>query len=506
MSRLKQFQPNRENWWFYALVLLLVGYRFFHFGEAIDGPHTWRQCDTAHYILDQYKNGFDLLHPSVCWMGGHGTMILEFPLPEFLVAGFYRLFGESHIWARVVFFAFFLGSALYFFRILKLISSVLVAQMGTLFYLAAPLSLFYSRAVHIDFTAIFFAHGMLYYYLAGIQDKSNKKMLWATAFATLAFLIKAPYAFYLALPILGWTIQKKQVRFLIQWLPSVLLPIGVLLLWVGHTKAVNSQAPDWDFIPGYHKFTDMSHWYFGAWSQRIDSANWSLIGSRIFNEILGYSGALLATIGLVFGFRKNAKPYFIGLLWLLGTIVYILIFFNLNRVHNYYQLPMLAPAALMVGLGFSVLKEWLAPVSSLVFKCIVSLAVLAMIAEPMRYAEAEYYEVRTDQVSIGKHIKSNTAPDDLVIVSYGGLHVKCPNVLYRARRSGWSIMHTLITPELSYRLYGEGARYLALVRYSPPEAEMAHFTKALNSEQVFEIDETGLKLYLYELRPEAFEQ
>ena len=46
---------------FLILVILLLSFRFFHFTEEIDGPHDWRQCDTAHYINDFYKN-LQLMH------------------------------------------------------------------------------------------------------------------------------------------------------------------------------------------------------------------------------------------------------------------------------------------------------------------------------------------------------------------------------------------------------------------------------------------------------------
>ena len=43
--------------------MLLVGARFLHLTGPIDDPHSWRQCDTAHYSLDFFRNGIDLLRP-----------------------------------------------------------------------------------------------------------------------------------------------------------------------------------------------------------------------------------------------------------------------------------------------------------------------------------------------------------------------------------------------------------------------------------------------------------
>jgi len=73
---------------------LLFALRFLHFGPELDAPHDWRQSDTAWYILDFFRNGIDLLHPAVCWMGASDTVVLEFPLPEAMVAMVWQLFGE----------------------------------------------------------------------------------------------------------------------------------------------------------------------------------------------------------------------------------------------------------------------------------------------------------------------------------------------------------------------------------------------------------------------------
>ena len=123
---------------FPVAVFLLFAWRFLHFGPEIDAPHDWRQCDTAWYIRDFYKNGVDLLHPAVCWMGARDTLALEFPLPEAVVAWFYRAFGESIPLARLIFLGFFAGAAAYFFRIAHFILGRPLARLATLVYLAAP--------------------------------------------------------------------------------------------------------------------------------------------------------------------------------------------------------------------------------------------------------------------------------------------------------------------------------------------------------------------------------
>lgn len=488
---------DRKNWWFYLLILALVCHRFLHFGSAIDGPHTWRQCDTANYILDLYNNGFDLLNPAVCWMGGHGTLILEFPLPEAIAAIFYKVFGPDHVWARLVFFSFFLGAVAYFYKIVKHLFNQQLAQAATIVYLAMPLSLFYSRAVHIDFTAMFFAHGMLWYYLVGIEHERLKSLVIGTAFATLAFLIKVPYAFFFALPLLWWTAQKKQWKFLLRssWLFAI--PIAGLVWWVWHTKTVNAQAPDWDFIPGYHKFTEMWYWYFGVLEQRFDPEIWKTLWERFLGEITGISGLVLLALGMISG--RRIKHYGFAILWLVGAIIYLLIFFNLNRVHDYYQLPFLAPVAIFIGMAVHSLFDQIKGKSAIAASGLLIVLLAGFSAEQIYYAEGNYYVVKTDQIAIGEAIQQNTPDDALVVVSYGGLHAHFPGILYRARRYGWSISKDHISPELIHKLHLEGATHLAIVRHNKYEGDMGIFTDSQQELFANPIDDNGLHVYLYKL-------
>src|SRR5437867_284100 len=131
----------------------LVALRIPHLRGPLDDPHSWRQCDTAYYSLDFFRRGIDLLHPSVCWLGAHRTLIFEFPLPEALSALLYRTFGPDPLWDRLVSLGFFLIATFYLFAFARLVASRRVAWLCAVAYLALPLGPFYSRAAHVDFAA-----------------------------------------------------------------------------------------------------------------------------------------------------------------------------------------------------------------------------------------------------------------------------------------------------------------------------------------------------------------
>src|SRR5437867_5024804 len=104
---------RRAAWAVSAAMLLSL--RLGHLSGPLDDPHSWRQCDTAHYSLDFFRRGIDLLHPAVCWLGSHRTLILEFPLPEAISALLYHALGPDPRWDRVVSLAFFVIATVYLF-------------------------------------------------------------------------------------------------------------------------------------------------------------------------------------------------------------------------------------------------------------------------------------------------------------------------------------------------------------------------------------------------------
>ena len=164
---------------FLALCLVIIGLRFLHFEPEIDSPHAWRQCDTHQYITSFHDDGIDLLHPSVCWMGGHKTLLLEFPLPEAVVAIAYSIFGESLWLGRFIFLVFFGFCALYVFKSLKLFYDDGVSKLATVVFMLSPLALFYSRAIHIDFCAMGLRDGHVLLFLKGLyRGELAFTLLW----------------------------------------------------------------------------------------------------------------------------------------------------------------------------------------------------------------------------------------------------------------------------------------------------------------------------------------
>ena len=457
MTRRTVPEGERVPAWLGGLGVALAALRLFHLGGPLDDPHSWRQCDTAHYSLDFARHGIDLLHPAVCWLGSHRVLIFEFPLPEALSALLQRAFGPGVVWDRVVALAFFLLATGYFLAIARLVAGRRAAALATLAWLALPLGQYYSRAAHVDFAATAFAHALLYHALRAMRGRSLPHALAAAAGGALAAMIKAPYVLPLLPPLaLAWLAAPGLAAAALAALPLAGTALA-FALWRRHVDAVNGAAPDWSFLPGYYKEVNPVWWYFGDLAQRLRAAGWVRIGQRMLHEVLTPAGVLLAAAGMALRAAAAPRPgpRAFAVAWALGTLVFLLVFFPLNVIHDYYQIPFLAPAALFAGLGLDAL--WRRPPLG-------ALALLVFVAVAVGHVRVpRYYRVDWLRVEAGAAIAARVPPGDLVAVSDHGSEYSDPRLLFRADREGWALRMQDLTPPLLARLAGLGARWLAVV-------------------------------------------
>lgn len=485
----------------WGIIASLVLLRFFHLGEKVDDPHAWRQYDTKQYIEGYYYDNVPFLEPTVCWMGQHKTLILEFPLPEYLVAQIFKITGPSLIVTRLFFLLFFALALLYFHKALRLIFDNYVPELAALVAGIVPLSLFYSRAIHIDFFVIALAMAMLYFIMKFIRSGNWWHLLIGFLCGSLGLLIKAPYVFYLALPILYFAYSEGKLKWFLIRSPIFLISGCFLFIWIQYSKSTNAQIPDWTFIPNFNKFTDMSYWYFGTWHQRTVGANWTLVFERIYTEISGVLGTLLLLAGIIFS-RKN-KSYWWSIALLLGTLLYLLIFFNLNVIHNYYQLPFVMSCSLFVAMGIQWIYNRLTIYKSIKYASLLLLPALISF-QSIRYAELNYYETNKETQKVAQAIKDFSTREDAIIVCYGGLTPQCPLILQEAGRYGWSIPIHDFSPELAYKLYQEaGATQFAVYVHGYfPEGQLRSFYEFMKIKKSVQItDEMVLYLCVLDLEP-----
>jgi hypothetical protein len=231
------------------------------------------------------------------------------------------------------------------------------AALATLGYLAFPLGIYYSRAAVVDFAAIAFAHAMLYHGLRGLTPGAWRDRIVASACGILGALIKAPVEFPVAVALV-WAAWRAGRMAWVRGLIPLVATLVVFMVWRAHVEALNATEPDWSFVPGYFRLAGRWDWYFGGSVSRLDLDAWGQLLQRIVYKITTIPGLVLALLGTV-GWRDGPgetgdsapRSRSWAVVWAIGAVAYLPLFWPLHLQHEYYQLPLLGPLALAVGAG-----------------------------------------------------------------------------------------------------------------------------------------------------------
>lgn len=493
-----------------CILLAAAALRMPHLGGPLDEPHAWRQADTAQFARAFYEEGFDLLRPSVCWLGPHKTLALEFPLPEAVTALLYRVAGGEHLpIARAVTLAFFLGAAAYLFLIVRVLFDHRVAGAAAAVFCLLPVGFYYSRAIHVDPAALMFAHATVYHALRALDGGSARHFAGAAVWAVLAALVKVPYVFYFALPLAVYAAQRFDARRF-AWLALAGVPaVLAVLAWRHHALAVNATVPDWSFIPRFQEdfakhVGGASRWFFGEPGMRGDVEAWGVLAHRYRASIAGPVGTLLSVLGIAVlplaARRWGWRPVTFVLAWAAGVLLYVVVFMGLNVIHDYYQLPMLAAIAVLSAITLEVLRAESARVIRGWAWAILAATLVVTGAHAMRAAERRYYVVDAPRIEAAAIVREQTPADALVIAAVSGSdRADDPRVLYRAHRYGWSVAAGDLTPEVIAAMRPLGATHLVVVLRDKAPPGLADIQRMLPARE-YDLSRAPWRALLFDLR------
>ena len=160
-------------------------------------------------------------------------------------------------------------------------------------------------------------------------------------------------------------------------------------------------------------------------------------------------------------------------------------------MHNYYQIPFLAPIAVFLAFGIKQVQT---------FNVKLNLLILAiMIIVNVGYAEKNYFKTPEDEIEIAALIQQHTPGHALVAVTYNKMDCRNPKILYRADRRGWSIQELALKASVIKKLQQEqGAQFWAYVGQQPG-SEMSDYLISLAKPQIFPLKHTGASLFLFNL-------
>jgi hypothetical protein len=154
--------------------------------------------------------------------------------------------------------------------------------------------------------------------------------------------------------------------------------------------------------------------------------------------------------------------------WILGVLAYVVIFLNLNYIHDYYQIPLLAVAAVCIAVpvdGAIALLRHRHPTAATI-GCLALLATFAVRA--IAAGERDFFKDDGIRVEAGALIRAHTPPHSLLVAAEDDRGTDCrdPRLLFHAQRYGWAISFRNLTPDLLKAYRRLGASHLAVLTRS----------------------------------------
>lgn len=412
---------------FVAILLLGFLVRLYKIDNPIADWHSWRQADTTTVTRNFVKYGVNPFIPRYDdffdasgkgYINPSGFRMVEFPIFNLIHFTFYKIYPVLGLvyWGRMTAILSWLlaGSVLFF--IVRRHSSQATAYLAMGLFLFLPYGIYFSRIILPD--QLMVALALLTLNSFDLWNKNPKKIhLFLTIlFGAMAILVK-PLAIFLLLPMI-WQAKDKLRDFRVYLIAAcIVLPFLLWRQWI-------SKFPEG--IPAFV-------WLLNGNNIRFRPAffRW-MFGERLASLILGKWGIASFFMGVVASF---SSPYL--LTWVVGALLYVVIFATGNIQHDYYQILIMPAVSVVTALGLSKLFQGEKTIfATLAKRTMVVASVCFMLAFSWYDIVGNYQVNHWEILEAGDAIQRLTNDNAVVLASYMGDTA----FLYQTNRRGFALL------------------------------------------------------------------
>lgn len=341
-------KKNRSN--FILLGIIMVGFflRLYHLDFPLLDWHSFRQSDTASVTREFIKHNYPLWLPHYQDLGQtqsglpnlEGYRFVEFPLINYGLAIFLRLCPNFNLVtiSRLTSIFFSLGSIVLIYIFLnKIQKNRTLSLLAAGIFAILPFGAYYGRSILPEPFQVFFSLLTIVTFVYYLEKNNFTRWLLVCLSFAIALLIKptsifiAPVLLFLAWKEYSWSCFKH---------------------WELYLLAICSTAPlIWwrQFMLDYPSGIPASQWLLNGDGIRLRPAWWRwLFYERLTKMWLGYVGLIFFLVGLLpeklLKFKQKINLTTFDLItwsYLLGMLLYLIIFATGNVRHDYYQVILL---------------------------------------------------------------------------------------------------------------------------------------------------------------------
>ena len=445
-SQATSFNPTRILWgvFFIALVIRLWGVT-----NPLLDFHGWRQTLTATIAYNFYVDGMNVFNPSpnrLNQLGAH-----EFPLYTYLIAILYKILGFHEIMGRLVAIAFSMGSLWFLYLLGKRYFDKTSAIVACGFFAVLPFSVYYSRTFMPEAAMLFFSISMVYMFARWLDTGKWSDFIFASLFATLAFLVKLP-TLYMGGPLLFLAWNKFRGKIFYQ--PRLYLFVVMILappaLWYSYIARLQFET-----YGGANVWLDM----LKDWEILLTLRYWKLIfWTRLVEKMFVFTVFPFLVLGM-WATTQNKERYVLHT-WFFSICAYFVIAAKYNFIHEYYQVPIIPVGCLFAG---KFIADFYRQNASGAWNKRVWLVLIMIVFIPIHsiYKLNKRLNYNDSYIKLGEEIKENTEPDDLIIANQVNAS---PQIFYYGQRKGWGVtFDQKLKPKTLTEYVNKGARLYVMV-------------------------------------------
>jgi len=323
----------------------------------------WRQADCLSIVKNYLEDGFQFFKPSVHWttIDNKNRIVSEFPIIYYIVALTWRLFGQHEFIFRLINLSIVFIGLFYLFKLsYEILSDYFWSYYIPLFLFTSPIFVYYSNNFLMN--APSFGLVLIGFYCYWKFAKYSKPgFLYASILIFLfAGLLKvtallsftAIFLVHLAshLKIIRNKLNLPCIGRLIHLIPMASIYF-LIFIWILWAKEYNKQNISGIFLQGILPIWDAKNLPDGLY-----------IGSQLYTELIpayfnrtAFIIIIALFIWLVLRFSKTPRYLFtLTAFCYLGAIGFILLFFKVFTVHDYYltNLLIIIPLTLITFLYY----------------------------------------------------------------------------------------------------------------------------------------------------------
>lgn len=451
----EQVSARRRAWLAEAAVVgllfaIALSMRVSTLSQPLVESHGFRQTQTALTARIFHEEGIDLLHPKLPIFGESEVVPFEFPLFQ-AIASVPMAHGVSPDTSmRLTSLVFFFLTAGLLYGLARRLGGVAAGVVALAVFLFSPLNLLWSRTSMIEYLATAAAVGWAWAGMAWRDRRTPVLAAAAVLSGAVAMLVKPATAIFWVLPLLVYRPEGERTRDWREFVKArrdpvliamAAVPFVLAALWTRHADAMKAPYITTHFLTS----GELNSWNFGSLDQRLDVAQWRLIGARIKDLCVGLPlWQLPAVVALGLVLKSRAVVAAIAL----SAAATLLVFFNLYWVHDYYfaaitpQLAIVAGCAGAAVLGVARRLPMQAVVAGVLALWLVS---LPLNAKPYWRAKDLDAAALAGHTELARELAAATAPSDKVV--FEGF-TWSPVMPYYAHRNGVMLTYQIYNREV----------------------------------------------------------